>query len=319
MMNKIVAIVLSAVVNIGAIAQIESDSLNKDEQEIDDLELGIVGGEEEENLSIDIFSGTRVINGHSVETLLENELEFRIEHRFGDVNGGFQTMFGFDNAADIRLGFEYGITDNLMMGLGRSKGTGRPYRSLIDGFVKYKALQQRKNGMPISMAVLGATSFTYMTASDDLSQVSSFPNWQHRLAYTVQVVVAKKFGSWLGLSLSPTMVHRNYVPADDVNTLFALGTAARISLTPTMGIILEYFHAFRDQPFMLPGPNNTNTYRNSLGIAFEFVTFGHNFTINLTNSKGFGETQFIPYTYEDWALGEFRLGFTIGRKFLFGD
>ena len=72
MMNKIVAIVLSAVVNIGAIAQIESDSLNKDEQEIDDLELGIVGGEEEENLSIDIFSGTRVINGHSVETLLEN-------------------------------------------------------------------------------------------------------------------------------------------------------------------------------------------------------------------------------------------------------
>jgi hypothetical protein len=319
MMNKIVIVLLCAAFNIGAIAQIESDSLTNNETEIDDLEFGIVGDQEEGNPSIEIFSGTRVINGHSVETLMKNELELRIEHRFGDVNGGIQTMFGFDTAADIRLGFEYGITEKLMMGIGRSKGTGRPYRSLIDGFVKYKALEQRKSGIPISLAVLGATSFTYMIASDDLSQVSSFPNWQHRLAYTVQVVVAKKFGSWLGLSLSPTMVHRNYVPADDVNTLFALGGAARIAVTPTMGIILEYFHAFRDQPFMLPGPNNTNTYRNSLGIAFEFVTLGHNFTINLTNSKGFGETQFIPYTYEDWALGEFRLGFTVGRKFFFGD
>ena len=318
-MNKIVVVLLCVAFNIGAIAQIESDSLNNGETDIDDLEFGIVGEEEQENPPVEIFSGTRVINGHSVETLMKNELELRIEHRFGDVNGGFQTMFGFDNVADIRLGFEYGITDKLMMGIGRSKGTGRPYRSLIDGFVKYKAMQQRKSGMPISMAVLGATSFTYMTASEDISQVTSFPEWQHRLAYTVQVVVAKKFGSWLGLSLSPTMVHRNYVPADDVNTLFALGGAARISVTPTMGIILEYFHAFRDQPFMLPGPNNTNTYRNSLGIAFEFVTFGHNFTINLTNSKGFGETQFIPYTYEDWALGEFRLGFTVGRKFFFGE
>jgi len=319
MINKIAIVLLCVAFNIGANAQIESDSLTNDETGIDDLEFGIVGEQEEENPAVEIFSGTRVINGHSVETLMKNELELRIEHRFGDVNGGFQTMFGFDNAADIRLGFEYGITDKLMMGIGRSKGTGRPYRSLIDGFVKYKAMQQRKSGMPISMAVLGATSFTYMTASEDLSQVTSFPKWQHRLAYTVQVVVAKKFGSWLGLSLSPTMVHRNYVPADDVNTLFALGGAARIAVTPKMGIILEYFYAFRDQPFMLPGPKNTNTYRNSLGIAFEFVTFGHNFTINLTNSKGFGETQFIPYTYEDWALGEFRLGFTVGRKFFFGE
>jgi len=35
----------------------------------------------------------------------------------------------------------------------------------------------------------------------------------------------------------------------------------------------------------------------------------------LTNSKGFTETQFIPYTFEDWAKGQFRLGFCIGRKF----
>jgi hypothetical protein len=65
----------------------------------------------------------------------------------------------------------------------------------------------------------------------------------------------------------------------------------------------------------LQGEDVRGTNTNSLGIAFEWITFGHNFTINLTNSKGFGETQFIPYTYEKWSKGQFRLGFCIGRKF----
>ena len=70
------------------------------------------------------FSGTRILNGHSTETLKANILQFRIEHRFGDLagaNGGINNFFGFDQAADIRFAFEYGITDQLMIGLGRYK------------------------------------------------------------------------------------------------------------------------------------------------------------------------------------------------------
>lgn len=259
------------------------------------------------------FSATRVINGHSTEMLGKNVLEYRIEHRFGDIagtNGGAQQMFGFDNVADIRMAIEYGITDNINVGIGRSKGNGQPYRSLIDGYAKYRILRQKKQGMPISMALLGTMSFTYMKASNDISQVSAFPNWQHRFAYSAQLNVSKKFGSWFSLNLSPTLVHRNYVAATDQNTLFALGGAMRFSFAKTMGIVIEYFHAFGD-------PNLRTTNFNSLGIAYEFETFGHNFTINLTNSTGFGETQFITNTYSDWLKGQFRLGFTIGRKFAF--
>ena len=171
--------------------------------------------------------------------------------------------------------------------------------------------------MPISLTALGTVGFSYMKKSDDLSQVSSFPNTAHRFAYSAQLNVSKKFGSWLSLSLSPTVVHRNYVAANDKNTIFALGGAARVSVTKKMGIIIEYFHAFRGEKFQFFERNNPNTYRNSLGIAFEFETFGHNFTINLTNSRGFGDVQYIPYTFSDWMNGEFRLGFSIGRKFSF--
>ena len=75
------------------------------------------------------FTSTRIINGHSVETLKARILQFRIEHRFGDfagANGGIQNMFGFDNVADVRFAFEYGVSDKLMLGFGRSKGTGAP-------------------------------------------------------------------------------------------------------------------------------------------------------------------------------------------------
>jgi hypothetical protein len=259
----------------------------------------------------DTFYSTRIINGHSTETLRKGVMEFRVEHRFGDIAGdagGVQTMFGFDNSSDIRIALEYGVTRDLMVGFGRSKGTGVPYKSLLDGFVKYKIIAQKKMGSPVTLSALTTTSFSYMKASSDISQVNAFPKWQHRLAYTAQLNIARKFNDRISLALIPTMVHRNYVATDDLNTLFSIGGAARFGINSKMAILLEYYQ-------VLQGKDVRGTNTNSLGIAFEWITFGHNFTLNLTNSKGFGETQFIPYTFEKWSKGQFRLGFCIGRKF----
>ena len=258
------------------------------------------------------FASTRIVSGHSVETLEKGIMDFRIEHRFGDIagsNGGFQNMFGFDMLSDMRIALEYGITDNIMIGFGRCKGTGAPYRSLLDGFAKYRFLTQKKNEMPISMALIAGSSFTYMKASTDLSQVNSFPKVAHRFAYFTQLNVARHFGEKASLALMPTYVHRNYVAADDVNDLFALGGAFRVKLTSRFAIVGEYYQTFSDKDFRQAG------YKNSLGIALEWFTFGHSFTINLTNAAGLGETQFIPYTFESWGSGQFRFGFSVSRKF----
>lgn len=258
------------------------------------------------------FASTRIVSGHSVETLEKGIMDFRIEHRFGDIagsNGGFQNMFGFDMLSDMRIALEYGITDNIMIGFGRCKGTGAPYRSLLDGFAKYRFLTQKKNEMPISMALIAGSSFTYMKASADLSQVNSFPKVAHRFAYFTQLNVARHFGEKASLALMPTYVHRNYVAADDVNDLFALGGAFRVKLTSRFAIVGEYYQTFSDKNFRQTG------YKNSLGIALEWFTFGHSFTINLTNAAGLGETQFIPYTFESWGSGQFRFGFSVSRKF----
>ncbi|MFK7787732.1 MAG: DUF5777 family beta-barrel protein [Crocinitomicaceae bacterium] len=256
------------------------------------------------------FSGTRVINGHSVETLKSRILEFRIEHRFGDIggaNGGVQQFYGFDQAADIRFAFEYGIMDNLMVGIGRNKGN-YPYRALLDGFTKYRFMSQEEKGNPLSLAVVGTASITYGQASEDLTLVTSFPKFSHRMAYSAQLLAARKFGEHLSVQLMPTYVHRNLVETDDVNGLFSMGGALNYKFNKSYGITVEYYHNFNPSGFRAD-------MTNSLGVAFEWNTNGHLFKLNFTNARSFVETQFIPYTSSDWLAGEFRVGFSISRKF----
>ena len=266
---------------------------------------------EDTNIVESVFESSRIINGHSTYTLRKGILDFRVEHKFGDiggVNGGVQTMYGLDNSMDIRLGLEYGLTDKLMIGVGRSKGTGAPYRSLLDGFVKFRLLDQQKKGSPVSLALLGTTTYTYMKASNDLTQVNAFPNWQHRFGYCLQLVMARKIIDKVTIALSPTWVHRNYVASNDQNDLLALGGAVRFPINSKAGIIFEYFQSF-------PKNGLRSQYTSSSSVSYDWVTFGHTFNVFLTNSSGFGEVQFIPYTTEVWNKGQFRIGFCIGRKF----
>lgn len=259
------------------------------------------------------FYSTRIINGHSAEVLEKNELEFRVEHKFGDMfgtNGGVHQFFGMDNSADIRIAFEYGITDFLMVGVGRNKGSG-PYRGLVDGFVKGKILSQTTdNSMPISLAALGSATITYAKASADITAIDHYPDFSHRLAYAGQLILTRKFGNWLSLALMPTYTHRNYVASNDQNGLFSLGGAFNVKFAKKFGIVVEYYQNFNQK-------NLRDEFRNSLAVAFEWNTFGHVFSIYLANARGFGEQQFIPYTNGNWLDGQFRLGFAITRSFQF--
>ena len=81
------------------------------------------------------FKGSRLINGHTVQTRKYKELEFLISHRFGRVNSGAYELFGLD-ASNIRLGLEYGMTKFLTMGVGRSS-----FDKTLDGFLKVKPLR----------------------------------------------------------------------------------------------------------------------------------------------------------------------------------
>lgn len=258
------------------------------------------------------FGDRRIINTQSIETLPARKLDFRIAHRFGDLAGdagGWPTFYGLENAADVLIGFEYGVTDNLTIGLGRTKGAG-PLKQLINIFVKQKVLAQGYNNMPVSLAVVGMTSASTMQKSETEGVLHFFDSPLHRWNYHLGVHAARKFGERYSAQVSTTWTYRNIVPANDENTIISLGLAGRAQLTKAIGIILDTSYP------MSSLRTRDNGFYPVLGLGVEFTTGGgHSFQMNFTNVEGLSETDYIPYSQSNIGEGEFRLGFTISRLF----
>lgn len=104
----------------------------------DDLLQLLEGEEKGEKLFIEsTFKGTRMINGHSIETRSEGALEFIISHRFGTLNSGVKNLFGLDDA-NIRIGLDYALTDRFMVGVGRSS-----FQKVYDGYPNIEYLGRK--------------------------------------------------------------------------------------------------------------------------------------------------------------------------------
>jgi Membrane bound beta barrel domain (DUF5777) len=245
------------------------------------------------------FKGTRVINGHSVETPGGGTMIFLISHRFGTLNSGAYNFFGLDQAS-IRLGLEYGLTDRLTVGVGRSS-VDKTY----DGFLKYRALRQSTGAraIPVSVTLFGSSAITTLRYFDGLDYTLG-----RRLTYTVQALVARKVSPGLSVQLAPTLVHRNLVADRQMNNdVLALGLAGRQKLSKRTALLLEYY-------YRLPTSEDPGT-RNALAAGFDIETGGHVFQLHVTNSQGMIEKHFLTQTTGNFFDGDIYFGFNVARNF----
>ena len=259
-----------------------------------------------------IFKDRKVINSFSTETLPKHVLDFRVAHRFGDMfgeSGGWPSFYGFETARDILIGFEYGATDHLLLGLNRTKGAG-PLRMLVNTYFKYKLAGQHSTlDHPVAVTFLAMNSISTMPKSEEISAINNFPKFAHRMTYHFQMLVAKRFSDRLSLQFNVGYTHRNFVDLDDVNYVLNVGGSGRFQVSRRLAVLLEANLPlrFRDVDFDPTAP---------VGIGVEWETGGgHAFQINLTNAGGLIEPDYLAYTSSNWADGEFRLGFTISRQF----
>jgi len=212
------------------------------------------------------------------------------------------------------MGFDYGITDRLMAGIGRST-----FQKQYDAFFKYRVLRQStgKVAMPISLSVMAGMMYATDTAS--IKNNYNIPlnrklNGNDKLSYVTQLIIARKFSSDFSLQLMPTMVHSNIVPkAGDPNDLYSLGVGTRLKLTKRTSINLEYYYQLNKLETI-----GGQKVHNSLSIGFDIETGGHVFQLHFTNSRGMTERQFITETPGDWGKGDIHFGFNISRVFQIG-
>ena len=258
------------------------------------------------------FKAIKLINANTIETTKKKTLDFRITHRFGNMKigeaEGQHTLWGIENASNIRFSFDYGVTDKLSIGIGRSKVSEH-----IDGNVKYRFLEQKVKGLPISAAYFTNAAF---------SAIANIPGneFANRWSYTHQLIIASKITRGISLEILPTLVHRNYIYTQVINAengaidkhdLFALGFAGRFKLSNRFALVADYFIPFSDFR------TSSNGYYHPLGIGMEIETGGHVFHVNYTNSAGIIENDYIPSTTSSWGNGEYKSGFNISRVFSF--
>lgn len=247
------------------------------------------------------FKTTRISLGQSVENPPSGNLLFDIQHHFGRINGGAYEFFGLDQAT-LRLGFQYGITDWLAIGIGRST-----FEKTYDGSVKVKILRQSKGAvtMPVSISYFGSIAVNSLKISD----TSHRDNFSDRLSYVNQLLIARKFSNAISLQLTPTFIHRNLVEKTvDDNDVWALGAGGRFKLSNRISLNLEYYWVISEQ--------TAKDFHDSFTIGFDIETGGHVFQLFFTNSLSIIEQHFIPETTGDWLKGDIHFGFNISRAFV---
>jgi hypothetical protein len=257
------------------------------------------------------FKTTRLINGHSVENLAAGVLDVKFSHRFGFVNTGAYELFGLDNAT-TRMGADYGITNRLMVGIGRSS-----YQKQFDGFYKFKILRQSTGyrNMPVTLSIMSSLMITTLKWADPTRK----NYFSSRIAYAHQVLVGRKFSEGLSLQLMPSFVHYNMVTAaTDPNDVFALGAGGRIKLNKRVSFNVEYYYVLpvslkAGEDYRLSGTHN------SLAMGFDIETGGHVFQLHFTNSTGMTEKTFISETAGQFFKGDIHFGFNIARVFTIND
>jgi hypothetical protein len=252
------------------------------------------------------FKGTRIVNGHSVENVGKGVLDFRISHRFGTLNSGSENFWGLDNAI-TKLGLDYGITNWLMVGIGRST-----YQKEFDFFTKIKLTRQKEHKMmSFSVSYVGSVYIQSLPASTfhlDTGQTYFFSN---RVCYMNQLIIAHKFSNAFSLQLMPTHVHYNLVDSTkDPNDIFALGIGGRIKLSNRIALTGEYYYNFTP----LSEANGLPVH-NTLSFGIDIETGGHVFQLVFTNSTSLSERSVIGQTNGDWGNGDIHFGFNISRVF----
>jgi hypothetical protein len=266
----------------------------------DDL-LKLVGDDKPKKEFVDYaYKSSRVIMSQSLEIIRPGVMDMRILHRFGNVNQGGYEFFGLDQAT-MRMGFDFGITKNLMIGFGRSTN-----KKEFDGFAKYRLIHQAKGpgSLPFSFLLVAGSTLNSLKWADPTRK----NYFSSRLAYYGQVIIGSKLSEGITLQLSPTIVHRNLVPTlQDENDLLAVGAGGRIKLSKRISFNFDYYYRIN--------PNVNDGTLNPFSVGFDIETGGHVFQLHFTNAIGMNERVFLSETTNDWSKGDIQFGFNLSRSF----
>ena len=272
--------------------------------------------EAQEKEYVNAFKNKQLINAQTA--VIPEGFDFTIMHRFGKIGLDdriYKDFLGFDNSANIRFSLSYKLSDRAYIGVGRTK-----IGKTIDVEGKYVLLRQTTdNSTPISLAVFNNTGINTEPYNDYgpnaffSDSITPFNNrFAHRLNYTTELIISKKFNDKLSLQLNPTVVYKNVVLGlEEDHFTFVLPFSGRFQYSFGSAILFEYAYKLNNR--------SESALDNPFSLGFEFGTAGHVFQLFMSNSYYLREANIYtlePYNFYDSPY-EFVLGFNIRRVWWF--
>ncbi len=241
------------------------------------------------------FWGTRVINLPTTTTLGKGEFLFRISHRLQPpVSSGWDSFFGLDGPAFILFSFGYGINDNLMLTLGRSK-LYQEWELYADWLIFE---QGEKSPVPLSATLhVGGNLVTQDEPID--------ADWSGRFRFNALLSLAYQASNAFSVLVVPAFSSNTNFWENPSEGTFSLGIGGRFMFLPDLSLIAEWI------PVLAGYKDATNGW----GIGLEKKIGGHVFQFFVTNSLGITASQFVTGGDQKLSDGDFRLGFNIFRTF----
>lgn len=238
-------------------------------------------------------------------------LEMLIQHRFGKMNNGISDVWGiYAPGANIRIGFNYSILDNLAVGYGLTK------KNMYNDFnVKWSILEQtRKNTVPVAVTVYANMAIDGRN-EDVFGEGYKFSN---RMSYFSQLIIGRKFADWLSMNLTGSFTHYNKVPQNNNHDVIGAGINGQIKFSPQSSIQFQY-----DVPLKIYGVSTVSGWDNhakpNFGIGYQVATSTHAFQVYVTTADGILAQDIYKYQPNDFTKGTSNLmiGFTITRLWSF--
>ena len=254
---------------------------------------------------VELFGATMTANYPTTETLDRGNFHYEISHRFHPpIKDGYDASFGLDGPANMRTAVGYGVTDRLMVTLGRSNVLDN-----LDLQLKYRLWQRPDEQLPLVVALSGglalSTGIPPIVDRDKLSR----DNLQ---LYGQLVANTQVLDGRLGLGLVPSYLYNSAIFSVETQYTFTLGTYAQYSLDDTWSLLVEYSPVLAGyQGVLLPGEIGRSHDTLALGVSIE--TGGHFFYLFTTNNTRLNPAVYLVGAPNKLEPDNMRVAFGITR------
>lgn len=245
----------------------------------------------------ELFWSPSVISLPSTTQLEKGDLDFTIHHTFGPVSSGLNNLFGLDAAANIRFGLDVGLTDAVMIGLGRSR-----FNKVVDARIKARVLSSSDTQVALY----------YNAAVETLEDGRDLVD---RMSYHASVIAGRQLTDRLTLQVAPGFSRFVYAPDEvqpsgdvwvSLNNHYSVGTAFRYEIEPRMSLTGEYLAVLGER---------TDETTNVLALGVDLEAGGHVFQMFFTTSQWITPQHVVAWSRSPVSDGDFGWGFNVHRVF----